>query len=128
MGELIKINAELLRLSQSLAKAVNDFEDASIEAAELRSAYDVKWAQTLLKVRFEDGTEICQHEMTATRIKEAMRDALKERIRALSTVLSVQQSRLRHMEDTERTDWDRSPSLENQLRDSIEIARARKRG
>lgn len=111
MGELVKINAELLRLSQSLAKAVNDFEETSREAAELRSAYDVKWAQCLLRFRFEDGTEAvkkamateaCQHEMTATRIREAMRDALKERIRALEQVLSVQQSRLRHMEETER--------------------------
>jgi hypothetical protein len=41
--------------------------------------------------------------MTATRIKEASRDALKERIRALEQVLSVQQSRLRHMEEAERT-------------------------
>jgi hypothetical protein len=133
MGDLISINNELLRLSKTLAKAVNDFEDASIEAAELRSAFDVKWAQSLLKFRFEDGTEaikkamateVCQHEMTATRIKEAMRDALKERIRALQTVISTQQSRLRYMEDTERTSWG-SP-LEQQLKDSIEIARRRK--
>jgi hypothetical protein len=112
MGELVKINNELNRLSVALAKAVNDFDDVSREAAELRSAYDVKWAQCLLKFRFEDATEAvkkamateaCQHEMTATRIKEASRDALKERIRALEQVLSVQQSRLRHMEEAERT-------------------------
>jgi hypothetical protein len=80
-------------------------------ATPAQSAYDVKWAQMLLKFRFEDATEAikkamatdaCQHEMTATRIKEANRDALKERIRALEQVLSVQQSRLRHMEEAER--------------------------
>lgn len=111
MGELVRINAELNRLSIALAKAVNDFDTVSQEAAELRSAYDVKWAQCLLKFRFEDATEAikkamateaCQHEMTATRIKEANRDALKERIRALEQVLSVQQSRLRHMEEAEK--------------------------
>lgn len=110
MGDLVKIDSELLRLSKALAKAVNDFEQTSREAAELRSAYDVKWAQCLLKFRLEDGTEAikkamateaCQHEMTDARIKEAMRDALKERIRALEQVLSVQQSRLRHVEETE---------------------------
>ena len=112
MGELVKIDAELNRLSVALAKAINEFDDLSREAAELRSAYDVKWAQCLLKFRFEDGTEAikkamatdaCQHEMTATRIKEACRDALKERIRALEQVLSVQQSRLRHMEEAEKS-------------------------
>lgn len=112
MGELIRIDAELQRLSRALAEAVNEFDNVSREAAELRSAYDVKWAQCLLKFRFENATEAikkamateaCQHEMTATRIKEASRDALKERIRALEQVLSVQQSRLRHMEEGEKT-------------------------
>lgn len=112
MGELVRIDAELQRLSKALAEAVNEFDSVSREAAEMRSAYDVKWAQCLLKFRFENATEAikkamateaCQHEMTATRIKEANRDALKERIRALEQVLSVQQSRLRHMEEGEKT-------------------------
>lgn len=113
MGELVKINAELNRLSIALAKAVGDFDEISREAAELRSAYDVKWAQCLLKFRFEDATEAikkamateaCQHEMTATRIKEASRDALKERIRALEQVLSAMQTRMRFLEESERVD------------------------
>lgn len=112
MADLVSIDRELVRLSQALATAVNDFESVSQEAAELRSSYDIKWAQCLLKFRFEKdsteaikkamATEACAAEMTATRVKEAVRDALKERIRALTQVLSVQQSRLRHMEESEK--------------------------
>lgn len=113
MGDLVKIDAELQRLSKALAVAVNEYESVAVEAAELRSQYDVSWAQALLKFRFEKdsteaikkalATEVCAAEMTQARVKEAMRDALKERIRALEQVLSVQQSRLRHMEETEKT-------------------------
>lgn len=112
VGELIKINAELLRLSKALAEAVKDYEVTAIEAAEMRSQYDISWAQALLKFRFEKdateaikkamATDTCGSEMTQARVKEAMRDALKERIRALEQVLSVQQSRLRYMDESER--------------------------
>lgn len=99
-----------MRLSKALAEAVNDFAETAREAAEKRSAYDVLWAQAILqtpddatqKVKEALAIKTCAVEMTQARIAEANRDALKERIRALETVLSVQQSRLRYLETTEK--------------------------
>lgn len=101
-----------MRLSKALAEAVNEFRDAAIEAAEKRSAYDVLWAQAMLespddvtqKIKEALATKHCAVQMLEARVAEANRDALKERIRALETVLSVQQSRLRYLEFSEKHD------------------------
>lgn len=112
MNDIISIHKELIRLSKALAEAVNEFRDASIGTAEARSAYDVKWAQAMLatpddvtqKIREALSTKECASEMLSARVAEANRDALKERIRALEAVLSVQQSRLRYLEFTDKHD------------------------
>ncbi len=109
MAELIRINNELTRLSKSLALAVGQFEVAIKEAAEKRTDRDVRWAQELLKADGKTVAEresevmiICQSFVRECRIAEAMRDGLKERIRAIESVISVQQSQLRHFEESER--------------------------
>lgn len=97
-------------MSKSLAEAVNQYAEAARDAAEKRSAYDVLWAQSMIhapdgktqKIKEALATEACAVQMLQARVAEAVRDALKERIRALETVLSVQQSRLRYLETTEK--------------------------
>lgn len=99
-----------MRLSKSLAVAVNEYAEGAKDAAEKRTAYDVLWAQSMLqapddktqKIKEALATEACAVQMLQARVAEAIRDALKERIRALETVLSVQQSRLRYLESTEK--------------------------
>jgi hypothetical protein len=110
MSDIISIHKELIRLSKALAGAVNEFSDVVVDAAEKRSAYDILWAQSMLqtpdektqKIKEALATEACAVQMLQARVAEATRDALKERIRALETVLSVQQSRLRYLESTEK--------------------------
>ncbi len=110
MNDIISVHQELLRLSKSLATAVNDYAEAAKSAAELRTAYDVLWAQSMIaadddwtqKIKEAQATKACSTQMLEARVAEAVRDALKERIRALETVLSVQQSRLRYLENTEK--------------------------
>lgn len=100
MADLTKINQELLDYSRKLALASNEYTDACRKAANSRSDYDVSKAKTMLKSRLKtvgerqsEATEICEVEMRAARIDEAMRDALKERIRALLSVLNACQTR-----------------------------------
>jgi hypothetical protein len=107
--DLISINAELERLTKALGEAVRQYEVVSREAAETRSAYDVAKAQCLLKaggssreLREAEAILSCKVEMLAARIAENMRDALRERVRAIQTIISVQQSRLRFYDLTEK--------------------------
>lgn len=110
MSDIISVHKELLRLSKALGEAVNQYADAGRDAAEKRSEYDVLWAKSMLltpdektqKIKEALATEACAVQMLQARVAEATRDALKERIRALETVLSVQQSRLRYLETTEK--------------------------
>lgn len=101
MGEdVAKINSELVRYSQSLAIAVNEYSDACRDAAEKRSTFDLERAKSLLRSSLKTVAEresealvVCESSMRDARIAEAMRDALKERIRALESVLNACQTR-----------------------------------
>lgn len=100
MSDVAKINGELVRYSQSLAIAVNEYTDACKDAAEKRSTFDLERAKTLLKSalktvaeRESEAVVICELSMREVRIAEALRDALKERIRALESVLNATQTR-----------------------------------
>jgi thioredoxin-related protein len=101
MGEdVAKINSELVKYSQSLAMAVNEYSDACRDAAEKRSTFDLERAKSLLrsslKTVAEYGSEalvVCESSMREVRIAEALREALKERIRALESVLNACQTR-----------------------------------
>lgn len=108
MPDLIQIDKELVRLSQALGDAVSEYEKASKEAAETRSAYDIEKAKALLRavgssreLREAEATIQTENQMTQCRIKENLMGALKERIRALQTVISVQQTRLRYLDEGE---------------------------
>ena len=108
MSDLIQIDKELVRLSQALGTAVDDYETACREAANARSEYDIAKARALLRadgssreLREAEATMLCQPEMTECRIKENMMAALKERIRALESVITVQQTRLRYLDEGE---------------------------
>lgn len=72
--DIAKINTELKRLSRRLAVASNEYRKACREAA-------------------AEATITCEPEMRNARIDEAMRDATKERLRALESVLNATQTR-----------------------------------
>ena len=108
MSELISINSELDRLIAALRVAVVGFEKAVKDAADKRTTYDVEWAKAYLsqaegtqKARESEAVLIVADFMREARIAEATRDAFKERLRAIESTISVQQSRLRHLEETE---------------------------
>lgn len=100
MSDIAKINQELTDLSRKLALASNEYTEACLDAAIKRSDYDVGRAKGLLKSegkrvidRESEATVICETVMRDARIAEAVRDALKERIRALQSVLNATQTR-----------------------------------
>lgn len=106
-SELITINEELNRLIAALRVAVVGFEKSIKEAADARSTYDVEYAKAYLsqaegtqKQRESEAVLIVADFMRTARISEATRDAYKERLRAIEATISVQQSRLRHLEET----------------------------
>lgn len=108
MPDLIQIDKELVRLSQSLGTAVEQYETVCREAASARSQYDIAKAQALLRadgtsreLREAEATLLCQPEMIECRIKENLMGALKERIRALQSVITVQQTRLKYLDEGE---------------------------
>jgi hypothetical protein len=107
MSELITINNELSRLITALRTAVVGFESAVRDAADKRTTYDVEYAKAYLSVaegtqkqRESEAVLIVQDSMRDARIAEAVRDAFKERLRAIESTISVQQSRLIHLEET----------------------------
>jgi hypothetical protein len=100
MGDVAKINQELLDYSKKLALASNEYANACKEAAGLRSDYDIAKAKAMLRSTLKTVAErqceaiiTCEAVMRDARISEAMRDALKERIRALESVLNAAQTR-----------------------------------
>lgn len=108
MSDLIGIDAELTRLTKALREAVVGFEAAIKEAADRRSVYDVEWAKAMLKadgssreLREAEATLVVKEYMRDARIAEATRDAFKERVRAIEAVITIQQSRLRFISETE---------------------------
>ena len=106
MSDAAKINHELASLSKKLAEASNEFTDLCKKAAESRSAYDVSKAKALLKSSLKtaiekqsEATIVCEKEMLEARVDEAMRDATKERLRALESVLNATQTRAAFLRD-----------------------------
>jgi hypothetical protein len=106
MSEVNEINRTLTRLSRRIAVASNKYVRACRTAAEKRTEYDVTWARQLLKAQGETVSErqssttiLVKDEMLAARIAEGERDALKERLRALQSVLNAVQTRARMLSD-----------------------------
>lgn len=98
--DIAGINKELADLSRKLAIASNEYGKACSEAATLRSDYDVAKAKAMLKSalktaadRQAEATISCETEMREARVSESMRDATKERLRALESVLNATQTR-----------------------------------
>lgn len=106
MNDIAQINGSLIKTSRRLAVASNKYARACREAAEKRTDYDVQWAQELLRAPGETVSErqanttlICRDAMREARIAEAMRDATKERIRALTAILNATQTRAGFLRD-----------------------------
>jgi len=100
MADVAKINQELTEFSRKLAVASNEYTEACLEAAIKRSDYDVAKAKAMLKSegktvsdRESEVTIVCETVMREARISESTRDALKERIGALQSVLNATQTR-----------------------------------
>lgn len=105
MSDVAKIMSELTDFSRKLAIASNDYSALCRDAANARSDYDVAWAKALLRsngsakdIRESEAVQAVEAEMREARIKEALRDAMKERIRALESVLNATQTRSRFLE------------------------------
>lgn len=106
-SDLISINEELSRLVAALRVAVVGYEKSIKDAAEKRTLYDVAWAKAFLsqgdgtqKQKESEAVLIVESYMRDARIAEATRDAFKERLRAIETTISVQQTRMKHLEET----------------------------
>lgn len=112
MNDLISIEEELVRLARALSDLSDEYEGLCRIAADARCDYDVAWAKALLSHGGEKGitvgvrdamaTQTCAKVMREARVAEAIRDAAKERIRALQAQLTVHQSRLRWMDEGRR--------------------------
>jgi len=108
-NDIATINASLIKTCERLAQASNEYSIACQEAADKRTDYDVQWAQELLKAPGDTVSErqafvtgICAATMREARISEAMRDALKERIRALQAILNATQTRASFLKEEMR--------------------------
>jgi hypothetical protein len=100
MSDIPQMNRQLTETSQKLMIAVNEYDKACEDAANKRTDRDVRWAQEMLRAegktvgdREAEVMIICEPIVRDCRISEAMRDALKERIRALQSVLNATQTR-----------------------------------
>jgi hypothetical protein len=108
MSDLIQIEKELVRLATNLDDLTQDFEGLCRVAADARTDYDVEWSKSLLraegtqKVREAEATLACQKYMREARIAESIRDSAKERIRAIESLLTVHQSRLKWIDEGAR--------------------------
>ena len=112
MSDLINIERELVRLCSALDLITTEYEGLCRVAADRRTDYDVSWAKALLGFKTDKGitvaiaeamaTESCAAQMREARIAEAIRDAAKERIRALQSQLTVHQSRLKFLDEGKR--------------------------
>jgi hypothetical protein len=109
-SDLINIERELTRLCSALDQLTEEFQGLCRTAADARTDYDQEWAKALLradegtqKVKEAEATRACERYMREARIAEAIRDGAKERIRALQSIISVHQSRLRWLDETKRT-------------------------
>lgn len=108
-NDLINIEQELVRLGSALDSLTEEFDGLCRNAANFRSDYDIEWAKALLKadegtqkVKEAEATLVCQKHMREARVAEGIRDAAKERIRALQTLITVHQSRLKWLDEGKR--------------------------
>lgn len=112
MSDLINIEHELVRLAKNLDQLTEEFQGLCRVAADARTDYDLAWAKELLrvndtedatqKVKESMATQVCAKLMREARVAEAIRDAAKERIRAIESLLTVHQSRLRWLDEGKR--------------------------
>lgn len=100
MSEIAEINQQLLDYSRRLLLAVNEYDAACRNAANKRTDREVEWAQQFLIASGDNVKEreaatvlICKATIREARVAESLRDALKERIRSLQSVLNATQSR-----------------------------------
>ena len=110
MNDLVSIEAELVRLSSNLNILVDEFEGICRAAADSRTDYDQEWAKALLRadngtqeIKKAEATRSCEKYMREARVAEAIRDATKERIRAIEAMLTVHQSRLKFLDESKRS-------------------------
>lgn len=110
MSDLINIERELVRLATNLDQLTDEFQGLCRVAADARTDYDQEWAKALLradtgtqKIKEAEATRACERYMREARIAEAIRDSAKERIRAIESLLTVHQSRLKWLDEGKRT-------------------------
>lgn len=109
MSEIAEINTELTRLSRGLEAAAGEFDAACRDFATKRSVYELARAHALLRANLKTAGEreaqaviACEAQMRDSRIAEAIRDSLKERIRSLQSVLNATQTRAAFLKEEMR--------------------------
>lgn len=101
MSDQVQIDNELQRISKALAVGTNEYTELCRLAAEARDDYEVAKAKALLKsdskLKVDQmkamATLSCESEMRSAHIAEAKRESMKERLRALQSVLNALQTR-----------------------------------
>jgi hypothetical protein len=103
--QLTQIEQELQTIETGLYKASIEYRELARDAAAKRAAYDVRWAQELLKVQTNKDakltvgekeamvTAIVQIDLTHCRIAEALADGSKRHLQTLQSILSSIQTR-----------------------------------
>jgi hypothetical protein len=110
LSDQVQIENELLRLTKALETASNEYTELCRLAARARDDYDVAKARALLKTNKElkvdekkaEALLACEPLMRDAHIQESMRDAMKERIRALSDILNATQTRASFLKEEMR--------------------------
>ena len=101
MSDQIAIDNELQRISKAIQIASNEYSDLCRDAAETRDEYEVAKAKSMLKADSKLKVDqmkaqtllTCESQMRSAHIAEAKREAMKERLRSLQSVLNALQTR-----------------------------------
>ena len=103
--QIKNIEKELENYESELYECSAEYRHLATDAATKRAAYDVRWAQELLKIATNKDlkltvpekeamvTTLVQDELSACRIAEAMASGSKERLKALQANLTSVQTR-----------------------------------
>lgn len=98
---LQEIDRELIEWMREFDSLSNDYRQVSLDATKKRDAYDLSKARAMLKapsdytvdMKKAHVKDVCQREATECHVAESTRDWHKERLKALSGLLTAAQSR-----------------------------------
>ena len=107
MSDLVSIDGEIQRWATEYDVLSNDYHDVYLDAVRKQDALDLAKAKAMLNAPPEYKVDekkayvtiTCQREATESHLAEATRDWHKERLKALSGLLTAAQSRANIVRD-----------------------------